>query len=187
MRKIKGKRRGWPGWRKKTTGSFTSSMHVLKVYRSCSATKKKHFREQGANWTNELIRHFRSHCRKWQQAWVASFFASESVFPFLSWVLVQQIWGAEESGSHVTMCWRYWEGKVMEGAQPRMRSWTKWPLRSLSTLNIWSDLPCRKGRTRIGVNPHSGSLRQLNNLLSPTVLWGFPLLYLKPAASHEDG
>lgn len=44
----------------KTTGSFTSSVHVLKVYPGCSATKKKHFKEQGANWINELIRHFRS-------------------------------------------------------------------------------------------------------------------------------
>lgn len=48
----------------KTDGSFTSSMHVLKVSPSCSATKKKHFREQGANWINELIRHFQSQCHK---------------------------------------------------------------------------------------------------------------------------
>lgn len=44
--------------KEKAIGSFSSGMCVLKVYPGCSATKEKHFREQGANWTNELIRHF---------------------------------------------------------------------------------------------------------------------------------
>lgn len=58
------KKSGGARVKEKTDGSFTSSMHVLKVYPSCPATKKKHFREQGANWINELIRHFRSQCHK---------------------------------------------------------------------------------------------------------------------------
>lgn len=47
-----------------TTGSFTSCIHMSKVYPSCSATKKRHFGEQGANWISELIRHLRSQCHK---------------------------------------------------------------------------------------------------------------------------
>ena len=58
------KRSGECQGEEKTGGSFTSSRHVLKVYPSCSATKKKYFREQGANWINELIRHFWSQCHK---------------------------------------------------------------------------------------------------------------------------
>lgn len=68
-----------------TSGSFTSSMHVFKVYPGCSATKKKHFREQGANWINELIRHF------WSQAvndnrrgWPVFLLAKVSSSPYLS-------------------------------------------------------------------------------------------------------
>lgn len=62
--KGKRKRSGGARVKEKIGGSFASSMHVLKVYSSCSATKKKHFRVQGANWINELIRHFRSQCHK---------------------------------------------------------------------------------------------------------------------------
>lgn len=36
------------------TGSLTSHTHMLKVYPSCSATRRKHLREQGANRVNEL-------------------------------------------------------------------------------------------------------------------------------------
>lgn len=60
----RGKRDEGAGVKEKTTGSFTSSKHMLKVSPSCSATKKKHFRERGANWINELIRHFRSQGHK---------------------------------------------------------------------------------------------------------------------------
>lgn len=117
----KNKRRKRSGGRgcqgEETTGSFTSSMHVLKVYPGCSATKKKHFREQGANWINELIRHFRSRAvNDNRRGWPV--FAKVSSYPYLSFGpanLVSQ--GEWEPGNNVSEMLS-WEGQGMEGRLP---------------------------------------------------------------------
>lgn len=147
--------------KEKAPGSSSSSMDVFKVCPSCSATKKKHFREQEANWINELIRHFWSHCRKWKQACVVSILLVKmSSNPYLSFDPENVgSWGTREPPHNNISEMLCRERKAVEEALPRRRSWTKWPSKSLSTFNIWSVLHCRVGRTRKGVNPHSASLK----------------------------